>query len=285
MAIKTLAFLVGCPRSGTTLLQSLIATHSRIASFPETQFFHYLLLREKKRRLLTFMFVASRLRPRLETFFRDELCRPELIDKLPQTPFSIVYTQKFFQILKELAIEQGGTVLLEKTPDHIYTIQYIEKFLPKAKFIHLVRNGADVIASLYEVTHKYPKPWGGARSIDMCIDNWLVAIQTTKKYVNKPNHLIVRYEKLVQDPQEVLENICKFLQIEFDSNMINNYAHQAAYVSFNKQGRSVDCTGIRVSKTRKFTQIFNSEQQEYILKKISAINLDELELFRDFTKS
>ncbi|MGL6135938.1 MAG: sulfotransferase, partial [Planktothrix sp.] len=36
-------FLVGCPRSGTTLLQSLLAAHSQIASFPESQFFRCLL--------------------------------------------------------------------------------------------------------------------------------------------------------------------------------------------------------------------------------------------------
>ena len=37
--IKDRIFIVGCPRSGTTLLQSLLAAHPQIHSFPETHFF------------------------------------------------------------------------------------------------------------------------------------------------------------------------------------------------------------------------------------------------------
>jgi hypothetical protein len=35
-------FLVGAPRSGTTILQSLLAAHPEVISFPESKFFHYL---------------------------------------------------------------------------------------------------------------------------------------------------------------------------------------------------------------------------------------------------
>ncbi|HEV2472658.1 MAG TPA: sulfotransferase, partial [Chthonomonadales bacterium] len=48
-AIRSRVFLVGCVRSGTTLLQSLLAAHSEIASFPETDFFRYLVGQSRER--------------------------------------------------------------------------------------------------------------------------------------------------------------------------------------------------------------------------------------------
>ncbi|NJL67494.1 MAG: sulfotransferase [Microcoleus sp. SM1_3_4] len=62
-------FLVGCPRSGTTILQSLLASHPEIISFPESKFFHYLLYDK----------FADKLSSRMEAFFQDEIDRPEFL--------------------------------------------------------------------------------------------------------------------------------------------------------------------------------------------------------------
>lgn len=276
MTIETLAFLVGCPRSGTTLLQSLLASHSQIASFPETQFFHHMLRRGYKQGEAGFGLVSRNLRPRLEKFFREDLDRPELIRRLPKIPLRGYYTRKFIKILKELAEEQGGTILLEKTPDHVYCIKYIEQYLPRSKFIHLIRNGTDVVASLYEVTHNYPEPWGGAKSIDTCIMDWLLAIRASQQYRDRPNHLIVRYEALVEKPERVLGQICQFLNIEFEGKMIDDYAKKADYISFEEGGRTVDTRQINSHKSEKFFTIFTPQQQAYIIDKLSVVNLEEI---------
>jgi len=252
MTIETLVFLMGCPRSGTTLLQSLLASHTQIVSFPETQFFHHMLPVTYKHGWSGFGFVSRNLRPRLEKFFREDLDRPELIRRLPQIPLRSYYTRKFIKILKDLANEQGGTILLEKTPDHIYCLKYIERYLPRSQFIHLVRKGTDVVASLYEITHKYPEPWGGKRSIETCIDDWLLAIRASQKYCDRPNHLIVRYEELVETPEKVLGRICDFLNIAFEQKMIENYAKKADYISFKEGGRTVDTRQINLPKSEKY---------------------------------
>ncbi|MEB3885637.1 sulfotransferase [Lyngbya sp. CCY1209] len=271
-----LFFLVGCSRSGTTLLQSLLATHPQIASFPETKFFHVLLPSPYERRRYAFNLASRQLNSRLAVFFGDELGRPDLIRRIPKVPLMSHCTHQFIKILRELAAEQNKSIILEKTPDHIYRIESIEKFLPSASFIHLIRNGTDVVASLYEVTHQYPKPWGGVRDIDTCIDNWLSAIRATQKYQNQPNHLIVRYENLVSQAETVLRKICNFLNVEFDVNMIENYAEMAHYVSLDREGRSVNCDGINYRPSNKFFKIFNEEQQAYIMDKLSVVNLEEL---------
>lgn len=267
-------FLVGCSRSGTTWLQSLLAAHPEVGSFPESQFFHYLLPSQYERRRYALGLISGRLRPRLKTFF-DEIGRPELLDCLPQLIFIQHYTRSFIKILKSLAAEQEKTVLLEKTPDHIYYLESIEKFVPEAKFIHLIRNGSDVVASLYEATHRYPQPWGGVRDIDVCINDWMRAIQASHKYVENPNHMMVRYEKLVANPPEILKKLCKFMGIEFNETMLTEYNNAAQKLVLEAAGRTVK-PAIQNCNSKKFYEVFDEQQQQYVLERLSQVNLDGL---------
>ena len=150
-------FLVGCPRSGTTLLQSMLATHSQIASFPES---HLLLVSSRTRRgrwLRKAGIVPPDMRHRLQQFLQ-EVGHPEL---MPRRIYRLQpFITTFVGILDRLASFQGKTGWLEKTPGHLYYIDDFARACPDARFIHLVRNGADVVASLYEVTQHYPEVWG-----------------------------------------------------------------------------------------------------------------------------
>ncbi|VXD23287.1 sulfotransferase family protein [Planktothrix paucivesiculata] len=274
--MKPLVFLIGCSRSGTTLLQSLLAIHPDIASFPETHIFQYLFANSYEPRRHALGLSSRHLKPKMEKFIKEELGRPELLKYLPHPLFKKLYAEKFIKILEILADEEGKKIVLEKTPDHIYCLEKIEKYFPQAKFIHLLRNGADVVASLYEVTHEYPQSWGGARNIDQCLTNWINAVQISQKYVSKPNHHLVRYENLIQAPKETLQEICTAIKINFDQNMIDNYGISAKILSSDSVGRSVNCQGIIGNSSNKFTRIFNLEQQEYILNRLSIIDLDNL---------
>jgi hypothetical protein len=268
-------FLVGCPRSGTTLLQSLLAAHPDIASFRESKFFHYVLPEyEPRRRALGL--VSRQLKPRLERYFRDELGRPEMLSRLPRIIFMGYYTRKFIEIMYLMTQEQGKHILLEKTPDHIYKINWIEKLLSRAKFIHIVRNGVDVIASLYEITHKYPRPWGGAHTIDMCIEKWKRAIVASRDSRHKPNHYLVQYEALVANPRPILENLCQFIGVEFHQTMLQDYRAMGKQLSLEHEGRAVRQDGIQNATSQKFYQVFDAAQRQYIREQLATVNLAEL---------
>lgn len=268
-------FLVGCSRSGTTLLQSLLAAHPDVASFRESKFFHYGIPEYEPRRLALGL-ISRRLKPRMEIYFRDELERPELLKNLPQLIFLGYYTRKFMAIMSLLTQEQGKHIFLEKTPDHIYQIEYIEKLIPEARFIHLVRNGVDVVASLYEVTNKYPKPWGGARTIDRCLEDWKRAVEETRRHIHKPNHHLVKYEVLVKNPRPVLENLCQFIGIDFSEKMLQNYQVMGKQLSLEHEGRAVNHRGIQNANSQKFYQVFDQGQQQYILEQLATVNLEGL---------
>jgi len=269
-------FLVGCPRSGTTLLQSLLAAHPKIASFPESKFFQFLVPEYEPRRLA--LGIASRrIRPQLKKFF-DEVGHPEMLEQFPKTAFIGQYARKFIKILDFLTEEQGKSMWLEKSPQHVFYLEYIEKFVRGAKVIHLLRSGADVVASLYEVTQKYPKSWGGASwDIDLCLERWIRAVNLSLRYLDQPNHFIVRYEQLLEDPRVVLRQLCEFIGVEWDETILTNYSVVSERLTLGQGGRSVSPV-IPNANSQKFYQLFDATQRQYILNQLSEVGLDELSI-------
>ena len=215
--------------------------------------------------------VSRQLNPWLSEFFTEHLNRPDLLPSLPRIPLMSLYVKKLIDILDVLTKEQGKSIWLEKTPEHLYYIETIERFIAGVRFIHIVRNGADVVASLYEVTHKYPKPWRGALNIDSCIDRWLEAIPLSDRHLQKPNHTLVRYESLVEEPRSTLVKLCQFLGVEFDESMLDNFGLVAKQVSMDEAGRSV-VSQIKSTNSQKFYRIFDESQRQYILNRISAVD-------------
>ncbi|NES19250.1 MAG: sulfotransferase [Symploca sp. SIO3E6] len=274
--ISTPIFLVGCPRSGTTLLQSLLAAHPKIASFPESKFFHFIVPEYEPRRQA--LGIASRrIKPALEKFFNN-IGHTEMVQQFPKVGLIGQYTRKFIKILYLLTEEQGKSIWLEKTPNHIYYLEYIEKFVRGVKIIHLVRSGADVVASLYEVTHKYPKSWGGTPwDIDLCIERWIRAYKISLSYLNEPNHLIVRYEQLLENPQTVLEKLCEFIGVEWHETMLTDYSVVSEKLTLGQAGRTV-IPVIPSANSQKFYRLFDAAQRQYILNRLSEFSLDKFNL-------
>lgn len=272
-SVKERIFLVGCPRSGTTLLQSTLAAHSRIYSFPESKFFHYLINPDSQRSKL--MLASKKAKSTLFQFLDDINCSKK---KQRFSKFAIFlpqYVRYFVEVLDELTIQHGKDCWLEKTPLHIQRINCIERFLPQAKFIHLVRDGTDVVASLYEVTHKYPETWGKPRSIDRCIDRWLNDVRISQHHIHKPNHLLVRYENLVANPHFELQNICRLIHISFEEKMLSDRATTAQnLIRDREKWKSTVSSTIRSKKSQKFYKLFDEKQRQYIRDRLSAINFD-----------
>lgn len=101
-------FIVGCPRSGTTLLQSMLAAHSTITSFPES---HLLLVTSRSRRgrwLRKLGLVALEMRQRLHQFLH-EIGHPELLP--PMTYRLQAFIRQFAQMLEQLTVAQEKTIM------------------------------------------------------------------------------------------------------------------------------------------------------------------------------
>jgi peptidoglycan/xylan/chitin deacetylase (PgdA/CDA1 family) len=255
-------FLVGAPRSGTTILQSLLAAHPEIISFPESKFFHYLLYEE---------FVAN-LPTRLEGFLRDEINRPEFLHDFDASETTENQASWFVRVLDSLATEQHKTIWLEKTPEHIYFIEDIQRLVPDTKFIHILRNGMDAIASMYEATRSFNDLWGGVWDLEHCIERWRYAVLTSYKYVNNSNHIFVKYEELVDNKKLVLETICNFIEIEYNPAMLINYKAKAANLSLNLPWHQGIERDIQSTNVHKYHKVFKHKEIQDILNQIKWVN-------------
>lgn len=276
------AFLVGCPRSGTTLLQSMIASHSQVVSFPETHFFSSTLP--------------------INTFLRQiKIHGPKsrkIIDQFLQRngyghlqPFQQDASYKFFsysqwcEILLNLidqmtahhAENQENDIVvgLEKTPRHLHYISSIENSKTPNNFLHILREGSDVVASLHLATKQYPDQWGGQRSIRKCISWWNKSIEQSLKYVDQPNHFFVIYEQLISDPERVLKKICAFLNLNYDRSMVQNFHQTAGSLTQDEEAWKDQNTRQSLKQSDKLTEHFNASTIAYIRAQIKEVDLQQ----------
>jgi len=105
------------------------------------------------------------------------------------------------------------TMIIEKTPNHIYVLDKIKKEYPNAKFILNIRDPRDIVSSLYSR-----------------FENWNKSIDRLKKdfeYIKKFysfGHL-VKYENIVNDFEDTFIDICKYINIDFDKNMLEYHKY------------------------------------------------------------
>ncbi|WPP52616.1 sulfotransferase family protein [Catalinimonas niigatensis] len=271
-AILKSVFIVGSPRSGTTLLQSILGTHPDFHTFPESHFFYSLYGSSRLRRRLG---LVDRVRAHkaLEAFLNN-IDAAELKSEIPNSAW---YERKwiltFKNILGQIAKEQHKRGWIEKTPMHLHFISQISKYIPESKFIHIVRDGKDTIASVYYYASQYPEQWGRNKSLESCIGRWKLDIKIHQRYLSKNNHCFVKYNTLVDNPGKEIKKICNFLSIDFQENMLlrRNTGKIILKKEFWKQtvGRDITIQSGKLS-------LLKEEEQSLIQKSVAAYPLDIL---------
>lgn len=267
--IKGRIFIVGCPRSGTTLLQSFFAAHSEIETFPES---HLFLNIKHSSFIHSIARIAS---PNARNAFSSFLSEMDQEDKSgfleKRSFFSHQYSSAFIETLDAVTIENGKKYWLEKTPKHLLHIKDIERSVKNPQFIHILRSGADVVASLYDAAMKYPDTcWSSYKNIDKCIYLWTKLKSISNNYVHNSNHILVNYETLIEDTRLTLENLFEFLNIPFEESILSSYkSSQDKILAKNELWKTGVSASIKNSNGTKFYSLFNKSQQDYILEKLS----------------
>ena len=209
-------FVVGMPRSGTTLLSAMLDAHPQIAISPETHFFslgefdvearnatdlqaalNFLLQQPGVQDMELTQEEIEAIRDRVHA--ADDARPPTVLWALLQT-----YASRF-------DVEAWG----EKTPDHLRAVPSIAQYDPEAVFIAIVRDPRDVCLSLRNM------PWDRG-SLPEAAWTWRHYARLTEQYRETfPDRFYeVRYEDLLATPEEVLEGICAFLNAPFDPAMM-----------------------------------------------------------------
>ncbi|MEM9251609.1 MAG: sulfotransferase [Planctomycetota bacterium] len=287
-------FMVGCPRSGTSLAQSFLAAHPRVLSLPETHFYRFLsfnsIWREfgvidisgkTLRRSLKGWAAWARgqanayARTKLEAVLTETGAEHE-IQNLPASP-----TQRdanidaFPRLLDRLAQQRGRTAWVEKSPDHINYLDLIERHVPDARFIHVVRRGPDVVASMIDAAQRYPdSSWATTYPNPMrAARRWRLAIRATRSRLGQPAHAVINYHELVADPDATLEPLCNFVGVDYDPDIITARTQAVGEIATDaepwKQG--LRSQAIQDRGAEKFQAIFTPAQQRRIQQALAGI--------------
>ena len=238
-------FLVGCPRSGTTLLQSLLFAHEGVVSFPETFFFVKVLptTGRWRRRFGLPSPEAPVAVTQLDALGVAADPSPSRLDFLTVRG----YAGHFVRRMDRSAREAGASVWVEKTPRHARHVKGIERRVPDARFIHMIRSGEAVCASLRDVGDSEPELWGTSSALEL-VEIWRRYLHYSLAWIGRENHVFVSYERLVEDPEQVMAKLCRFLDLADDpgalERMLGGYRASAAGVIGRVVGSD---TGTRVA--------------------------------------
>jgi hypothetical protein len=199
-------FIVGAPRSGTTWLQAMLASHPCVATGPETAFFK----------------TASA----LEAAFLEKAPRPAgLAQYLTAEEFYQSLADLFHRATAKVHAPEGPCrYFVEKTPEHCYFAALILRCLPGARFIHLLRDGRHVVSSLLRAEREWDSR-SPARSVAVAGEVWRTSVQAARRVPellpDPEDYREVRYEELRRAPHEQLRRLFAWLGLPADAALVD----------------------------------------------------------------
>ena len=222
---KRFVLVGGMPRSGTTLIETVIGSHSRIAippgDFPFAE------------RATTGLSVQK-----IFSIFKKK----QTWDLWRVQDFSSVldlnHGAAFRATLIQYAEGVGKDIPGAKAPFSEFYIDTYQDWLAgdELKFVYVLRNPFDVMASLKH-SHIHTS-WRGYRDlIDVQARNWLRSTSAilARAYTERQKFLVVRYEDFVRDPVSVGATLCEFVGVDFEKDAMLNreeYAYHDTNTSF-----------------------------------------------------
>ncbi|MGD2064429.1 MAG: sulfotransferase [Nitrospirota bacterium] len=258
--MKHRIFIVGCSRSGTTLLQRLMTENTGAITFPETNYF---------RRTVG----KSTFWPRLglatgrERRALSEVCgRLKREDSQPDLRGPIWTFKRgvdaYLRILDGIAAEQGADSWIEKTPHHIFYVGLIHRFVANDRVIHIVRDGREVVASIYDRARRFPVTFENQTSVDYGIKLWNSTVRESAQFVGQPGNVFVSYERLVETPVDQVDRICRAARLEFRPYGAKPL-RKDAYMHSAEEWKAQSASRVFTDR-RKFERLFSREQQHTI---------------------
>lgn len=219
-------FIIGSPRSGTTLLRMILDSHPRLSCGEETHF-----LRELEP-------ITGRHWRMLEPYGFPREYWLERVRGL-YTGFQADYL-----------VRRGKARWAEKDPTYTLLLPYLGELFPDALYIHLVRDGHDVVAS-------YRDRWGYQSAARVARGEWKRYVSLARALRDGPaasRYHELRYEDLVADPEATLRPLFEFLGEAWDPAVLrfDEQEHDASdrYQRFTAERRAAGGESSAIYRSR-----------------------------------
>lgn len=268
------------------MMGRILNNHSSIFTFKELHFFGQLWSSEDQNNILSAS-KGIKLLSRLfciQEFGIFNQNNPQQFDKISEKIIQKreLNALEIFKIfLTEISSNNQCKISCDQTPGNVFYSQEILNNFPEAKIINLVRDPRDVLLSQ---KNKWKRRYFGASGIPkiesirsyfnyhpITISKiWNTAINTIKD--NKESRLkTICFENFIKYPEKNLKDICQFLEIEFDSNMLN-----VPQIGSSTGVDDVNKIGIDKTKLGKWKLGGLSSSELYICQKMCSENMNDL---------
>jgi aminoglycoside phosphotransferase (APT) family kinase protein len=226
-------FVVGCPRSGTTLLQRMLNHHPLLAVANDSHFIP-----------LAIADTAIGTDPNLTLQQVDWVRSYHRFHRLGLSEAAVdaaaeksqTYGEFVSALYNEYSQVHGKQLAGEKTPDYVRHLPRLHALFPWVKSIHIIRDGRDVALSTLEWANEVKGPGKYRLWLEeptaVCAMWWRWQVSCGRRdgaFLSSDAYTEIRYEDLVSDPQVVLQRLAVFLEIPFSEDMLNFYQGKRRY--------------------------------------------------------
>ncbi len=261
-----LLFLFSLPRSGSTLLQRLLAAHPKISTVSEPWL------------LLPFCYT---LKPAgVFSEYDHGTCYnaiSDFVQQLPNKEYDYNHAlSNFAHTLYEKAGDLEALYFLDKTPRYYLIIPEIAKIFPSAKFIFLFRNPLQIMASHIDSWTK-----GRLRLERYYIDLYQGPKLLAEGYENlKGKSIKVHFDNLIKNTDKTLKNILDYLELEYDPSLIENFNKVKLDGQFGDKEGYFKYNQIESKTFDKWKEVFATKYRKKFSKKyISKFSHQDLKTF------
>jgi hypothetical protein len=273
-------FIIGNPRSGTSLLRLILTSHSCILIPPECGFIIWLhekyadwQITDNNDIIKVELFLNDLLTcKKFDTWLLDRaIIEMQIHDNQPET-----YAELCCVVYSSFGLIVGKTLGIwgDKNNFHLNYLNQLLNLYKNARFLHLVRDGRDVACSYREVmatpSNSPYAPILKTNITDIALE-WSSNVIKIDSFLSTMPHeaaMTIRYEDLVLSPQSILMSICEWLSLPFEVDMLN--FHQQNKIKKLEPDLTIDWKKrtlhpISDATVRRYTNLLSNEEQDEFL--------------------
>lgn len=212
-------FVVGVGRSGTTLVQSMLAAHPRIIFLPETVFIR----RYMATGALNKLYHNGGMDPVIKLLKTEKYLKrlgvpiEKIIHYVQFSSGGSLDLSVYQALVKQYIGAESPQFVGDKDPRLVEYLPLLHHFFPDSRIIHVMRDPRDILES------KKRAEWSKNRSPITHVFAGKVQFQLGRKFGSKlfgDHYFELTYEKLIQNPEKALKGLCHRMGLEYDPAML-----------------------------------------------------------------
>lgn len=274
-------FILGNPRSGTSLFRLMLNSHPEIVVPPECGFLQWWYRKYKNwnKNCCQDLEVVKQ--------YCNDVLSSKKIENWNIAPKALInqikldkpasYAELSVLVYKQYNTKKKGLVG-DKNNYYIQHLNLLDEIYPSTKYIHLVRDGRDVASSYLKLSEqKLNSPYTPqlpSKIEDIAVE-WQANVILIDDFLNSKEGLVIKYEDLVKNPQKTLKEVTDFLGVAFSKDMFLFYKkeyHDEPQSTMGWKGKTLE--RLDGSNTQNFLEVLTKEEV-FRFSKLAKVMLDK----------